>query len=176
MAPASETLVIWDGFVRAFHWSVASLFLLDYWVLEDGDPPHEWAGYVLGVLVLLRIVWGFVGPRRARFSDFFPTPTRLKQHLHELKTGRFDRREGHNPFGGAMVLLLLGLLAVVALSGWMLTWDMFWGEDWVETVHEISADLTMIAVVVHVGAVVGMQFYTGIPLIQTMITGKRRTE
>ena len=174
MSPAPETIVIWDRFVRIVHWSVASLFLLDYWVLEDGDPPHEWAGYALGVLVLLRIVWGFVGPRRARFSDFFPTPRRIAKHWRELRTGQVDRSEGHNPFGGAMVLLLFGLLIVVTLSGWMQAWDMFWGEDWVEQVHEISADLTMIAVAVHVGAVVFMQFYTGVPLITTMITGKRR--
>ena len=174
MSPASQTITIWDGFVRFFHWSVAGLFLLDFWVLEDGDPPHEWAGYAIGVLVLIRILWGFIGPPRARFRDFAPTPNRIKAHLHELKTGQLDRSSGHNPFGGAMVLLLLALLTVVTLSGWMLTWDMFWGEEWVERVHETSADITMIAVVIHVSAVVLMQMYSGIPLIQTMITGKRR--
>lgn len=174
MSTAPQTVVIWDGFVRMFHWSVASLFLLDFWVLEDGDPPHEWAGYVLGALVLLRIIWGFVGPKNARFSSFLPTPKSIAAHLHELKTGQFDRRAGHNPIGGAMVLLLLGLLVIVTISGWMLTLDQFWGEDWVEELHEISANITMIAVVFHVSGVVLMQVWTKIPLIQTMVTGRRR--
>jgi cytochrome b len=174
MSAAPQTIIIWDGFVRLFHWSVASLFLLDFWVLEDGDPPHEWAGYALGALVLMRIIWGFIGPGNARFSSFFPTPKRIAAHWRELKTGEIDPNVGHNPFGGAMVIFLLSLLVLVTLSGWMQTLDAFWGEEWVQQLHEISADITMIAVVIHVSAVVLMQILTQIPLIQTMVTGRRQ--
>ncbi|MEZ5449379.1 MAG: hypothetical protein R3E89_10470 [Thiolinea sp.] len=95
----AETLTIWDRFVRVFHWSVATLFLLDFWVLEDGDPPHEWAGYAIGVLLILRIIWGFIGPYNARFTSFFPTPARVSHHLRVLQQRQFDHREGHNPVG-----------------------------------------------------------------------------
>lgn len=174
MTTASEEITVWDWFVRLFHWSVATIFLLDFWVLEEGDPPHEWAGYLLGVLLLMRIIWGFIGPHNARFASFFPTPHRVMHHLSEMKHRRFDRREGHNPLGGAMVIALMFMLAIVSLSGWMLNWDMFWGEDWVEEVHEVSAELTMILVVVHVSAVIIMGRFSGIPLIRTMLTGKRK--
>jgi cytochrome b len=173
MASAPQTIVIWDGFVRIFHWSVACLFLLDFWVLEDGDPPHEWAGYLLALLVFLRIIWGFVGPHNARFRHFMPTPSGIKSHWQALKAGQLDPRHGHNPLGGAMVLFLLFLLILVSVSGWMLTLDMFWGEEWVEEVHEISANITMIAVVVHVSAIVLLERLTNISLIKTMLTGKR---
>ena len=173
MSTAPQTIKIWDGFVRFFHWSVACLFLLDFWVLEDGDPLHEWAGYVLGALVLLRIIWGFIGPQNARFSNFMPTPEGINSHLQKLKTGQLDPRHGHNPLGGAMVMLLLFLLILVAVSGWMLTLDMFWGEDWVEEFHEISANVTMAAVVVHVSAIILVEKLTNISLIKTMLTGKR---
>ena len=174
MQTTPEEITIWDAFVRVFHWSVATLFLLDFWVLEDGDPPHEWAGYLLGILLMMRIVWGFIGSRHARFSSFFPTPSRVIQHLSDMRQRRFDHHEGHNPLGGAMVIALMIMLAVVTLSGWMQTWDMFWGEDWVEELHEESAELTMILVVIHVSAVILMSRFSGIPLIKTMLTGKRR--
>ena len=170
----THEITVWDWFVRLFHWSVASAFLLDFWVLEEGDWPHERVGYFLGVLLVLRIIWGLIGPDNARFINFFPTPERVKHHIRDLRNGRVDREEGHNPLGGAMVITLMLLLAIVAMSGWMLTWDMFWGEDWVEQVHEISAELTMIVVVIHVAAIIVMGRITNIPLIRTMITGKRK--
>lgn len=72
-----------------------------------------------------------------------------------------------------MIFALLVSLVIVTLSGWMQTWDMFWGEDWVETVHETSANLIMILVVLHVSAVLIMQHISKISLIKTMLTGKR---
>ena len=105
MAEHGRGVVIWDRVVRGCHWSVATLFLLDYWLLEGGESAHEWVGYALAALVFVRIVWGFVGSRHARFRDFLPTPVRLRQYL-----GRFppDHRAwpGHNPLGALMVLFL----------------------------------------------------------------------
>ena len=78
---STREITVWDHFVRVFHWSVAAAFLLDFWVLEEGDPPHEWVGYFLGVLLVLRIIWGFIGPHNARFINFFPTPGRIRGFL-----------------------------------------------------------------------------------------------
>lgn len=169
----AQEIKIWDLFTRIFHWSVVILFMLDFWVLEDDSPWHEWAGYAIGVLVLMRIVWGFIGSQHARFSSFFPTPARIRKHMADMKNRQFDHHEGHNPLGGAMVLLLLFMLVVITLSGWMQTWDMFWGEEWVEELHEISANVTMFLVLIHVCAVFIMTKVTGIPLLRTMLTGKR---
>lgn len=169
----TQDVVIWDLFVRVFHWSVATLFLLDFWVLEAGDPPHEWVGYALGFFVFARVLWGFVGSHAARFGTFFPTPTRIRHHLTELRQRRVNPAEGHNPLGGAMILFLLFMLSVLAMSGWMLTWDRFWGEEWLEELHEWVANVVMGAVVIHVSAIVIMGAITGISLIRTMITGKR---
>ena len=83
--PGTHEIKVWDRFVRLFHWSVAGAFLLDFWVLEEGDPPHEWVGYFLGVLLVMRIVWGFIGPANARFINFLPTPRRVKHHINDLR-------------------------------------------------------------------------------------------
>lgn len=167
-------IVVWDLPVRLFHWSVAPLFLLDYWWLEAGDPPHEWAGYAIATLVVLRVIWGFTGSYNARFRNFWPTPARLRQHWRQLHERRFDPAEGHNPLGALMILLMLWLLLLTAISGWMQELDAFWGEDWVQMLHTWSADALMIAVVIHVSAVVAMSRISGLALIRTMITGHRR--
>src|SRR3989344_3306220 len=72
---------VWDPFVRIFHWSLVSCVVLNQFVLEPGKTAHEWVGYTASALVLARLVWGFVGSRHARFSDFFPTPRRLAKDL-----------------------------------------------------------------------------------------------
>lgn len=173
MTTNTQQIVIWDKYVRLFHWSVATLFLLDFWVLEGGDPPHNWVGYAIGFLLIGRILWGFIGSHNARFSSFFPTPTRLRQHLADMKVGRVDPHEGHNPVGALMIFFLLTLLSLIVLTGWMQRWDMFWGVAWVEEMHEVLANIAMIAVVIHITAVVVMERKLGISLIRTMITGKR---
>lgn len=172
-AVAGDAIVVWDPLIRVFHWTTATLFLTNYWLLEAGETAHEWVGYSVAALVAVRIVWGFIGPGNARFASFWPTPKRLVQHWHELRSRRFDPAQGHNPLGASMILLLLSLLALTAVSGWMQGLDPFWGEDWVEDMHEYAANTLMAVVAVHIVAVIIMSRYTGLGLIRTMITGRR---
>lgn len=173
MQSDTQTIQIWDLFVRIFHWTVAIGFLLNYWVLEEGDPPHEWAGYLILALVSVRIVWGFIGPPNARFINFCPTPHRIQHHIHQLRTKQVDRCEGHNPLGGAMVIALMLMLLFTGITGWMQTWSDLRGEDWIEELHEFAANFTLFLVVIHISAVFIMTKVTAIPLLKTMITGKR---
>ena len=71
---------VWDVFVRLFHWSVAVGFFVAYFS-EDALTLHVWAGYVVGALVVLRIVWGFIGPEHARFSSFIYAPGTVLRYL-----------------------------------------------------------------------------------------------
>ncbi|OUD15391.1 cytochrome b/b6 domain-containing protein [Thioflexithrix psekupsensis] len=174
MNSTPHEIPIWDGIVRLFHWSIVVLFFLNFFILEDGERWHEWAGYVVGALLLLRFVWGFIGSHNARFCHFFPTYERICHHLTAVRARQFDPTEGHNPIGALMIFLLLLLLSLTVISGWMLTLDTFWGVEWVEETHEMAANLTLLAVIVHVSAVVIMGKVLGISLIRPMITGKRR--
>ncbi len=120
MEPSSEPGVkVWDPFVRFFHWSLVLAFLIAYFVEPEDSTlaVHVWAGYAVGGLVVLRIVWGFVGPKHARFRDFLFGPFAALKYLFSMFGGHSKRYLGHSPAGAWMVFsLLLGLSATV-LSG-----------------------------------------------------------
>ncbi len=105
---------IWDPLVRVFHWTVAIAFFVAYLSGDEALALHVWAGYLIGGLILLRVAWGFIGPRHARFSDFMYSPLAVWRHLADLVRLRAERHLGHSPTGGAMVMaLLLGLALTV---------------------------------------------------------------
>jgi len=105
---------VWDIFVRSGHWVVAAAFFVAYLTEDDLLLLHVWAGYLLGALVVLRVLWGLVGPRHARFTDFVYRPRRVLGYLRDLALFRAPRYLGHSPAGGAMaVALWIGLLAAV---------------------------------------------------------------
>jgi cytochrome b len=108
------TVSVWDPLVRVVHWTLALAFLAAYFSGEGTLALHVWAGYTVGGLVVLRVIWGLIGPRHARFADFVFGPFAVLGYLGDLLRFHAKRYLGHSPAGGAMVLaLLIGLAAVV---------------------------------------------------------------
>jgi cytochrome b len=160
--------------VRVFHWSLATLFLVAYLTGDEIENVHIAAGYAIGGLVALRIVWGIVGPRHARFSDFLRSPRAVLAYMRNVALLRAPRYLGHNPAGGAMVIALLVMLAATATTGFMMTTDAYWGVKWVKEVHEVCANLTVGLVVAHVLGVLVASFEHRENLVKAMINGRKR--
>ena len=116
---ATKAQKVWDPLVRVFHWSLVAAFFIAYFTEPEDSrfAVHVWAGYFVGGLIVLRVVWGFVGSKHARFSDFAFGPFRALAYLGDLARGRSKRHLGHSPAGAWMVYLLLLTLAATVLSG-----------------------------------------------------------
>jgi cytochrome b len=170
-APSESSRPVWDRFVRVFHWTLVGTVLLNQFALEEGEALHEWAGYLAAALVVARIVWGFIGSRHARFADFFPTPSRLRRHLQALRSGRPEHHWGHNPFGALMMFLLMGLVLALGLTGWMQGLDAFWGEEWLQDLHETFADGLLLAAGLHAASAIVMGRFERTRLVKAMVTG-----
>jgi cytochrome b len=148
----------------------------NFFLLEAGEVPHRYTGYLACSLVLIRIIWGFVGTRYARFSDFFPTPTKIRRHISEVRAGHPDQYLGHNPLGALMMLALLMLVLSLGVTGWMMGTDQFYEVEWVKQLHEGIANFMMLCVGLHVAAAVAMSRLTKVNLVRAMVTGiKQKT-
>lgn len=170
--PAS--VKVWDPFVRIFHWSLVVLFAVAFLTGDEIEWLHLGAGYAIAALVALRIVWGFVGSRYARFSNFVRGPAAVLAFLKQSIRLEAPRHLGHNPAGGAMILALLAMLIGLSVTGILLTTDAFWGSKSLEEVHEVMAYVTLGLVGLHVLGVILAGIEHGENLVRAMITGRKR--
>lgn len=113
----SDVLVVWDPLVRIFHWSLVLTFFIAYFTDDDTLAIHVWSGYAISLLIIFRIIWGFVGTKHARFSDFVFGPITTLKYVRDALEFRAKRYLGHNPAGGLMVLIMLALLFATVWSG-----------------------------------------------------------
>ena len=113
----APTQPVWDPLVRIGHWTLVIAFFTAYLSGDDLFSIHKWAGYVVAAYVLVRLVWGFVGTKHARFTDFVRGPGAALGYLRGLMTGKVRDYAGHNPAGGAMVVALLFSLIITTSSG-----------------------------------------------------------
>lgn len=173
-ATPPATVKVWDLFVRVFHWSLVFLFVLAYATGDELEKVHIAAGYAIGILLALRIVWGFVGPTHARFTNFIRSPREVLSYMRDVALFRAPRYLGHNPAGGAMIVALVTTLIATCVTGYMMTTDAYWGAKWVEEVHELLANATVGLVVLHVLGVVVTSFAHHENLVQAMVTGRKR--
>lgn len=210
MANATESqgspqVRVWDRFVRVFHWALVAAFTAAYFLSEDETLTwHTWAGYTVAALVLARIVWGFIGPRHARFTDFVYRPSTVLAYLKNLVLFRADRYLGHSPAGGMMTVALLLSLLLTTVSGMAyygtraetdgiatfvsrgvlglqpVAPALYKGEmrdrgdHDVKEIHELFGDISLILIFAHIGGVVLASFAHRENLARAMVTGNKR--
>lgn len=179
---------VWDPFVRIFHWSLVLTFTVAYLTGEELEFLHNNTGYVVLGLVLLRIVWGFIGTRYARFSDFTYSLGVVRGFLRDTLARRARRYLGHNPAGGVMIILMLLALVITCVSGIaylgaedgagplaMLAGASKDTQEMLEEVHEFFANLMVLLVVVHIIGVIVESRLHHENLVKAMFNGRKRS-
>ena len=168
---------VWDPFVRVFHWSLVTSFAVA-WFSPQTTPAtlHYWAGYAAASLIMLRLIWGFLGTPHARFSSFVRHPRTVIRYVQDILKGREARYIGHNPAGGAMVLALMAMMVGTSLTGWMMTTDRYFGVAWVETVHELASHALLVLILAHLGGVALASYRHRENLVRAMVSGRKRVE
>jgi cytochrome b len=180
--------VVWDLFVRVFHWTLVVGFFIAYLSGDDLQSLHVIAGYCVGALVLARLVWGVAGSHHARFASFVYRPGKVWRYARDLLAFRGRRYLGHSPAGGAMVLLLLAMLTLLVtsglvalalregagpLAGWIAPDRALGGV--VGEIHEFLANVTLGLVLLHLCGVLLASLVHGENLVKAMWTGRKPT-
>ena len=164
---------VWDWPVRVFHWTLAASVIGAYVTgeSEDFERLHHTLGWVAAGLIAFRVVWGLVGTRYARFSEFIRGPAQVWAYIKSLRSGQPQHFVGHNPVGAVAVILLMGLTALSVYTGWLaLAED---AAEWLEEAHEIAANTLITVVLVHVIGVLWSSRTHGENLLKAMLTGRK---
>ena len=117
MTTIKKAVKVWSPLIRIGHWTLVIAFFTAYFTEDDFMELHAWAGYMVGMYLLIRILWGFVGGKYARFRNFIYSPAKIINYLKNLIALKPQHYIGHNPAGGAMVIALLVSLAGTTLTG-----------------------------------------------------------
>ena len=193
----------WDPLVRITHWLVAAAVLVNGLIDKPGGITHVWIGWGVLAVLATRLAWGVIGPAEARFSSFPPSPRAALAHLRDLRQGKPKEHRSHNPAGTLMVYALWASLAIVVVTGLVMTeakspvtiaqekiavaagdWSMLAAaserdedselKDVAEEVHGAFANLLLILAAFHVGGVVVESRALRRNLVRPMLYGKRK--
>lgn len=186
---------VWDPLLRIFHWTLVVAFATAWLTADEMQPVHEFAGYAVASLIGFRLIWGLVGSRYARFSQFVRGPAATLSYVGDIAKGRERRFLGHNPAGAAMVVALLVTLSGTAFTGWLMeepgraetaarqlqfVAPAFADDDDDEAeiplkeVHETLANAMLLLIALHLGGVALASYRHRENLVRAMVTGRKR--
>ena len=186
---------VWDPLLRLFHWSLVAAIAIAWLTAEESEIWHNWLGYIALGLIGFRLVWGLIGPRYARFTQFICGPQEVIGYAKDMLGKREKRYIGHNPLGSVMVIVLLATTAATGVTGWLIAEPTRMvmlpempafvapafadsGEDEhedeaLEEIHEIFANLLLLLIFLHVVGVIYASRRHKENLARAMVTGQK---
>jgi cytochrome b len=169
-----QAVLVWDFPVRVFHWLLVISFA-GAWLTSEGEAQqliHYAFGYSACAIILLRIVWGVVGTRYARFTQFIKGPTETGQHIKALLAGKQPHGLGHNPAGALVMISLMILILLIGLTGYWIIKDVL--GELMSGAHEAISNLALGFVLIHIAAAIIMSFLQKENLVKSMFTGLKQ--
>ncbi len=114
----NNKIIVWDTFVRFFHWSLVILLFIAYVTGDDAKSVHAFTGFLIFLLIIARVFWGFFGTKYALFKNFICSPLKAILYIKDLFTGSPKHYTGHNPAAAWMVIFFIITSLVVCVSGY----------------------------------------------------------
>ena len=168
-----QLILVWDMPVRVFHWLLVICFA-GAWLTSESERLqmiHYAFGYSACLLILIRLVWGLIGTRYARFSQFLKSPKVVLEHFLAMLRGHPHHDVGHNPAGGLVMFALMLLILLIGLTGYLSVKE-FLG-NFMSEAHEAVASLALAVVILHVAAAIVMSLLERQNLVKSMVNGKK---
>jgi len=182
----NKIIRVWDLPIRVFHWLLVLCIIGSLVSVNLGDSAIEWHayfGYSVLILLIFRLVWGFVGSRHARFASFFPNRESVLNYLQ----GKAPRVLGHNPIGALSVFALLFVLSVQVLTGLFVDDEIAfqgplakyvpnWLVSFLSEIHEGNQVVIYTLITIHIAAIIYYKKFKGEDLIKPMISGNKEID
>ncbi len=184
-------IYVWNYFIRIFHWLLFALCVVMYFTSKYGDITlHTAFGYILTILLIIRIIYGFLSSNKyAKFKNFILSPKYIFQYLAIIATNNIKKHRytGHNPAGGAMIVLLITTLIISIITG-IITLAVIEFERPLAVLllnmsnvcsylfrdfHRLIFDILLILIILHIAGVLIASWQRQENLIKAMITGKK---
>jgi len=169
-----KMILVWDIPVRVFHWLLVICFA-GAWLTSESERLqmiHYAFGYTSCLLVVIRLIWGVIGTRYARFTQFIKRPNAVLEHFMTVLRGHAHHDVGHNPAGGLVMVVLMLLILVIGLTGYLSIKE-FLG-NFAGEAHEVVANLALAFVIVHILAAIVMSVLERQNLVKSMVDGKKQ--
>ncbi|APF18588.1 putative cytochrome b [Caldithrix abyssi DSM 13497] len=174
----TNRVLVWDLPTRIFHWLfaggffVAAIFAFGFGEHSPFFSYHAIFGLIIFLIVVLRVLWGFIGTRYARFDSFTFSPKSVFEYLKGALRGDGNKYVGHNPGSAYAIFAMLIMMIGLGITGIMLGT----GNEWVEELHEILAYAMISVVVLHIMGVLLHIIRHRENIIASMIHGKKEVE
>ena len=183
-------VLIWDLPTRMFHWLLVLSLAASWWTAEAGIEWIDWhfrLGYFAAGLVIFRVIWGFVGPRHARFSSFLRGPGAVADYVATLPKKDSNPTPGHNPVGAIAVVVMLLAIAIQAGTGLFASDDIFTDAPFhplvsddtaslLTSIHHLNFNILLGLAGLHIVAVLFYVLWKKQGLIRAMLTGRKKVE
>lgn len=183
---------VWPIGTRIIHWMMALSFATAFFTsfYEHMLHDHVAFGFIFLIIIIYRIIWGFVGPQYATFNTFKLKPSQLKHYFVEKIQNRWRKiPAGHNPASSWFTVWALSMGTIIVVSG-LLLYGIQEGKGLfrdlsneysqyifiLDMVHTYASYIFAAWVVIHIAGVMVEQFWHKTNMVFAMITGYKRTE
>ncbi len=183
---------VWPIGTRIIHWMMAISFTAAFITSFQENMLHNHVafGFIFLIIIIYRIIWGFIGPRYATFNTFKLKPSQLKYYFVEKIQNRWRKiPAGHNPASSWFTVWALTVGTVIVVSGLLLygvqeakgpfrDLNSNYAEYMfiLDAIHKYASYLFAVWVAIHITGVLIEQFWHKTGMVFAMVTGYKKTE